>query len=175
MDFGKELKKLLDAEETALLDPLSELTRTQSGVLEAIQKTGSDISHQVEEIYDIVKTADVNTREIKSAAKRESTLIAGLITLSDLLDSVLMYMKSAGAIHASTIAAKKDEVLGSCGLEAYDGLGQQLDPRYHTVASAEYSEAPHESVTRVLENGYIYRGNVTRKATVIVSKGSENT
>ena len=174
MDFEAELKKLIAEEESPLLDPLAELAQAHNGMLEAIHKTGADISLQVEEVYDIIKEADGNAKEVKNSAKRETLLLGGMIAINDLLESLLLFIKSTGAVQTETIAAKREEALKACGLEAVDSIGQRLDPRFHTVASAEYSEAPPESVTRVLESGYIYRGNVIRKATVMISKGSEN-
>ena len=187
MDFAAELKKLLDAEDNPPTDPLAELTLTQarllegiykdgsdiSRLLEGIYKTGSDISLQVEEVYDIVKEADENAKEVRSAAKRESQLLGGLIAISDLLDDILDSFQYGNSVHSGVIAAKRDEILDACGLEKYESLGRQLDPRLHTVVSAECSDAPVESVTRVLESGYMYRGNVIRRATVIISKGKQ--
>ena len=174
MNFAAELKKLLEAEESPPTDPLAELSRAQAELLEAIHKTDSGISLQVEEIYDIVKESDENAKEIKNAAKRESALLGALIAVTDLLDSLLQHIQHTGAAHVETIAAKMDEALNACGLEKLGFIGQQLDPRQHSVASAEFSGAPLESVVRVLENGYMYRGNVIRKAAVIISKGSES-
>ena len=174
MNFEAELKKLLDAEETPLLDPLAELARAQAGFLEVISKQGSDVSLQVEEIYDIVKSADENAKEIKNAAKRENLLLSSMIAMNDMLDSLMQYIGRTDARHSETIASKRDELMNVCGLERLGLPGQQLDPRIHTVAAAEFDEAPPESVIRVLESGYLYRGNVVRKATVIISKGSEN-
>ena len=174
MNFEAELKKLLDAEEFPPLDPLVELARAQAGALEAIHKHSSDVSMQVEEIYDIVKEADENAKEAKNAAKRESLLLSSLFAVNDLLDSMLQFAQNTGAIHAETIAAKREEHMNACGVERVGFPGQTLDPRIHTVASAEESDAPFESVTRVLESGYLYRGNVARKATVIISKGKES-
>jgi len=174
MDFLTELKRLLDAEATPLLDPLSELTKAQAGLLEAINKRNSDISMQVEEIYDIVKEADENARELKSAAKREAQLLNALIEITDLLDNSVQFMRSAGAVHAETLAAKREEALTASGLERVGDIGQRLDPGLHTVAFAEHSETPFETVIKVVECGYTYRGKVLRKATVIISKGGNN-
>ena len=173
MNFAAELKKLLDAEEVPPHDPLAELTQANARLLESIVKNGSDVSMQVEEIYDIIKETDDNARELKIAAKREKLLLGSLIDFCDLLDSLLQYVRRTGADHAETIAAKKEEALDACGVETVGYLGQMLDPRIHTVASAEESDAPFESVIRILESGYTYRGNVVRKATVIISKGRE--
>ena len=170
MDFEKELQTLLDAEETLPQDPLAELARAQAGLLERIRKQGADMSLQTEEIYDIVKENDENAREIKLAAKRENLLLNGLVSLCDLLDGLLRHMQNTP--HACTAAAQKEQLLHTCGLEPLGAKGERLDPRLHTVSAAEYGESPTETVIRVLESGYVYRGKVLRKATVILSKGN---
>ena len=172
MDFAAELEKLLSAEESPPIDPLVELVRAHAGALKDIHKGSSGISMQVEEIYDIVKESDENAKETKNAAKRESLLLNAFFIVNDLLDSLLFNPLLAGGVHTEALAAKREETLQACGIERIGCRGQMLDPRIHTVASAEESEAQRETVTRVLESGYLYRGNVARKATVIISKGA---
>jgi len=169
MNFAVELQRLLQAENPPPVDPISELMKTQTGVLDSILKNGDNLSLQVEEIYDIIKDSDENAREVKSAAKRENTLLSGFVAMSDLTDGLLQYLQE----HSGTITAKKDEIMNACGVERLGLVGERLDPRTHTVAAAEFSDAPIESVIRVLEHGYAYRGKVVRKATVILSKGAE--
>ena len=171
MDFAAELQLLLHEEEPPPIDPLTELALTQAGILDNIQKNNENLSLQVEEIYDIIKEADENAKELKNAVKRENALLSALVGLCDLLDSLLPYTQE----HSQTIAAKKEEATDLCGLERLGLPGERMDPRLHTAASAEYSGAPPESIIRVLESGYAYRGKVIRKATVIISKGEENT
>ena len=174
MDFAAELNSLLLAEVEPPVDVLAELTKAHLTLLEALRKTGSDVSLQVEEIYDIVKDSDENAKEVRNAAKREQQLLGSFIIVSDMLDGLLQFIQPSGAGHAATIAAKRDEALKACGLERFDGLGSFLDPRFHTVAGAEFYDAPPEHVIGVLECGYVYRGSVIRKAAVIISKGRED-
>ena len=173
MDFALELQKLLNEEEIPLQNPLEEIAKSQLNMLEKVTKNSSEISLQVEEIYDIIKDSEENAREIKNAAKREETLLGGFIAINDLLDSIIQYMPNTDMSHIKVINGRRDEVLSACGIEKTGFTGQKLEPKLHTVASAEQSEAPHETITQVLESGYTYRGNITRKATVIVSKGNE--
>ena len=173
MDFDAELQKLLEAEEYPPVDPLEELVAAQAKLMEDVRKINSDISLQVEEVYDIVKEADENAKEVKNAAKREDTLLGSLILVNDLVDGLLQFIQYAGAAHVEALAAKREAALNISGLERLGAPGEHLDPRFHTVANAEYCDAPQESITRVLESGYVYRDNVLRKATVIISKGSE--
>ena len=170
MDFIAELQKLLDAEEDLPFDPLLELVQMQAKSLENIDKTNNSISLQTEEIYDIIKESDNNVHELKASAKRETLLLNALVSISDLLDGLLSYIQE----HSQTVIAKKVEAMNACGLEQLGFPGERLDPRLHMVFSAEYSNAPLESVIRVLENGYAYRGKIIRRATVILSKGEEN-
>lgn len=177
MDFAAELQKLLRETEPPVVDPLSELaqaqaelTRVQEALLEGIQKNGADLSLQIEEIYDIVNESNEKAKEANAAIKRENLLLRGLVAMGDLLDNLLPYIQE----HAQTIAAKKEEAMNACAIEQLGFPGERLDPKLHSVASAEYSAAPLESVIRVLESGYAYRGKIIRKATVILSKGVQN-
>ena len=173
MNFAAELKKLLDAEENPPLDPLVEIARAQARLTEAIGKNGAGVSMQVEEIYDIIKETDGNAKEVKNAAKRETQLLGALIAMSDLLDDFARFIHAAGAGHAETIYAKTAEIMNGCGLERIGHIGDRLDPRIHTVSAVEHSDAPPESVIKVLQSGFEYRGTVIRRAAVIISKGSE--
>ena len=170
MDFTSELQKLLTLEESPPFDTFTELAQAQMTFFECIQKNDSNISLQVEEIYDIIKDYDDNAKEVKTAVKRENILVSGLVSLGDLLDTLVPYVQG----HDQALTVKKDDILNACGVELLGFVGEQLDPRLHTVASAVFSEAMIESVIDVLEYGYVYRGKVIRKATVILSKGAEN-
>ena len=169
--FAERLQKLLDEEETIPADPLLELTAAQLQLFDVISKNNTDISLQIEEIYDIVKDADENAKRAKNAAKRESRLLESLIASLDLLEGLSQYMRDTGTEHWVTIDAKIEEILRFCGLEKTAALGQRLDPKLHTVAAAQEDELPKESIIRILESGYEYEGKPIRKATVIVSKG----
>lgn|GEM_PF-1010889 len=177
MDFAAELMKLLEAEELPPTDPLVELAQSQGGEDKELEKTllqkNDDISLQIEEIYDIIKEADENSKELKAAAKRENSLIAAIIASGDLLDNVLHYLRGLGEDDANIISSQRDIALASCDIERLGVPGERLDPRFHTVGDGEFSEMPFETVTQVLDSGYVYRGKVLRKATVVISKGEE--
>lgn len=170
MNFSTELKKLLKAEKSPPVDPFIELMGVQAELLAGIKKKDADLSLQIEEIYAIIKKTDENEKEVKAAVKRESSLLNGFIMLCDLLDDLLPHIGG----HSEAVEAKKDEVMRTCGMEPLGFIGERLDPKLHTAASAEYSDAPLECVIRVLQAGYAYRGKVIKKATVILSKGPEN-
>jgi len=173
VDFNDELQKLLDAEKTPPLDPLVEIAQAQAEALEEIRRRNADLSLQVEEIYDIIKDADENAKELKLAERRENALLGSLISTTGILDNLLEYLRRAGAEGVEPLAAQHEAALISCGLERLGFPGERLDPRLHTVISAEFNEAPLETVVQTVESGYQYRGKVIRKAAVIISKGAD--
>jgi len=172
MDFAAELQKLIDAEDAPPLDPMAELALGQAALLEDIRKREENLSLQVEEIYDIIKESDDNEKAAKAALKRETRLLESLLAITDLTDDVLRYLSERGAAHIEAIAAKLDEAISACGVERFGAPGEQLDPRLHTVISAEESDFPFEQVTRVLQSGCAYNGKLIRKASVVVSNGT---
>ena len=173
MDFVAELQKLLNEEDTPLVDPLTEMARVNAVCLESIKNTDTNIALQIEEIYDIIKDADANAKEIKAAETRENILLNGLVAMSDLLDSLFAHMREGNNEHSQVVVAKMTEIINACGLEPLGFPGERLDPRLHTVSSAEFSEAPPEAIIYVIQRGYKHRGKILRKATVILSKGAE--
>ena len=197
IDFYAELQKLLSMEDPPIADPFTELARaqaefaraqmesageqkelvsaqkelalSQAGLFDDIQKNGANLSLQLEEIYDIIKGADDSAKGYNAAIKRENMLLGALVSMGDLLEGLLPYLHE----HSQTVAVKMGDVLYACGLARFGSPGEPFDTRLHTAASAEYSDIPFESITRVLESGYAYQGKMIRKATVILSKGNE--
>ena len=129
----------------------------------------SDLSLQVEEIYDLVKENDENVRAIKAGEKREQQLIDGISGLCEMVNAFLPHIPG----HAAVVLAKKNEILQACGLTPIGRVGEKLAPALHTTHSAIYHEVPAETIVDVLESGFIYRGKVIKKAMVILSKGAE--
>jgi len=172
MNFAADLLKLLNEEENQPVDPLAELLRVSVSQLESINNNKADLSLQVEEVYDIIKDFDSNEKEVKAAERREKLLLQGLIEMFDLVSGVISYMQGRNTEHILVIETKLNEIMNGCGIEPLGFNGERLDPNIHTVSSAVFDNAPIESVVRVLERGYMYRGKILRKATVILSKGA---
>jgi len=195
MDFAAELQKLINQQELPLADPLTELSnahlelsRKQSELsqenisrvtssVSGLQKATSAMSLQTEEIYDIIKEADDNKKELRTVAKREKKLLTGLIESIDLLDGFLVQFSQVYGEHAfehvEVIMSKIADILEESEVQMLGFEGEHLNVRQHKVASAEYSDAPEETVIAVLERGYAYRDSIIRKSTVILSKGAE--
>jgi len=177
-DFEAELNKLLEQENEPLPQSgIEELAAESQQILYALYKKQSDISMQVEELYDIVKDSDnTNLQKALYDEKRRAGLaIRTVVGLSDLIDDFYEFSLQGGNedIHnqARLMRKKAGGLLEGCGITRLGEEGQPLDPQIHTVHAGMYSQIPRERVAKVLQSGYLYLGALLRKATVVVSIG----
>ncbi len=59
------------------------------------------------------------------------------------------------------------------GLQKMELKGQKFDPFRHEAAMKEDSVEPEGTITKVIQAGYLFRGNVLRHAIVAVSSGKK--
>jgi molecular chaperone GrpE (heat shock protein) len=182
VDFEAELAKLLAGEQEPLPGyELAEVLTEGRNLLEALNKKQSDLSLQVEEIYDLAKEADVRElREVLNVEKgRVTQLLEAAAGLSDLLEHFCVYAGQSGSAELERqgrlLWQNSRLLLEDCGITRVGEAGQPLDPFLHTVQSAVASEFPREHIARVLQSGYRYMGMVLRKAVVVVSTGDIQT
>jgi molecular chaperone GrpE (heat shock protein) len=177
-DFKRELNKLLEQETQPL--PGSEFTEIAldgQRLLTSLSKKQSELSMQVEEIYDIVGNMDTAALQdaMLSERRRADTLADAVVGLCDVLEDFCAYARDSGDAELDKQARmmwnNAGHLLECCGFARLGQDGQPLDPEIHAVQSAVLSPAPREHVTRVLQSGYRYRGAIVRKAAVLVSKG----
>ena len=180
LDFETELNALLALETTSPPDSeLAELLFAGRTLLEAWDRKQTDLSLQVEEIYDLLKDADTSlTQEALDAEKaRGDKLLRLAIGLCDVLEDFYSYARQSEnkslAHDAALMWKNAGDLLETCGITRIGEEGQFLDPAIHTVKAAAVSPLPREYVARVLGSGYRYLGAVARKASVIVSAGNE--
>jgi molecular chaperone GrpE (heat shock protein) len=182
VDFEAELKKLLKGEQEPLPEyDLVEVLAEGRNLLETLNKKQSDLSLQVEEIYDLAKEAD--TRELREALNAErgrvNQLLGSAVGLSDLLEHFCVYAGQSGSAELERqgrlLWQNSRLLLEDCGITRLGEAGQPLDPLLHTVQSAAASEFPREHIARVLQSGYRYMGMVLRKAVVVISTGDIHT
>jgi molecular chaperone GrpE (heat shock protein) len=187
VNFEAELEKLLIREQKPL--PHYELTEAAAAerellamereLLAAVQKKQTDLSLQVEEIYDLVKEGD--TRVLQEALDTEKgrtgQLALAAIGLCDMLEDFCAYARQSGngdLEHQGLLLWKNSgALLESCGITRLGEEGQPLDPAIHTVQAAVASAFPREHVAQVLQSGYRYLGVVVRRAVVVLSAGNE--
>ncbi len=176
LDFKAELDKLLSMETEPLPDKGDELAE----VLLSFGKKQTDISMQVEEIYDIVKDADDSAarEELRSERKRAVRLVNAVMGLCDIIEDFHVYAArnadEALAGQALMMWRNTEKMLEECGMSRINGYGEtgeRFNPEIHKVQAVSPSVYPREHVTRVLRSGYRHMGEVARKAVVVVSAG----
>jgi molecular chaperone GrpE (heat shock protein) len=181
VNFEAELDKLLAREQEPLLQhELAEFAAAEREILAAVNKKQTDLSLQVEEIYDLVKEGDSKVlQETLDAEKgRARQLALTAIGLCDLLEDFCAYARQSGSEdleHQGRLLWKNSgALLENCGITRLGEEGQPLNPAIHTVQAAAASVFPQEYVAQVLQSGYRYLGAVVRRAVVVISSGTEN-
>ena len=179
MDFEAELNKLLTLESEPMpKNELSELLAAGQQLLLTLNKKQTDISMQIEEIYDITKELDTNElkESIREEKERTYTAVQTAVGLCDLIDDFCEFAAKSGneelEQQASIMRKNADNLLGGCEIMRMGARGQQLDPEIHSVQAGTDSDIPRECVSQVLQSGFRYKGDVIRKAVVIVSMGN---
>jgi molecular chaperone GrpE (heat shock protein) len=148
--------------------------------LAELNKKQTDISLQIEEIYDLVKEQDNQALVERAEAEktRADQLVLAAIGLSDLLDDFCAYARQSGSeeLHhqAGLLRESANGILSAQGIFSFGAAGQSMDPRIHTVKASVESPLPRELVVDVLQSGYVYRNVILRKAAVVVSRGTED-
>jgi molecular chaperone GrpE (heat shock protein) len=178
LDFKQELYNLLKQETQPLpKDELTEIAMTGQQLLATLNKKQSELSLQVEEIYDIVGNTDTTALQevIQSEKRRADTLAGAMVGLCDILEDVRAYARNSGdaELDRQTRIMWKNagNLLERCGFARLGEDGQPLDPEIHAVRSVAASPVPREHVAQVLQSGYRYLGSVIRKAAVVLSEG----
>jgi molecular chaperone GrpE (heat shock protein) len=179
VDFETELAKLLDKEEVPPQDETAELTGVLQYLLNAFNKKQTEYSLQLEEIYDTLKSQDTQVLQASLAAEgqRANHLALTALGLSDNLEHFCAYARQSGTeelrAQAEILWNNSANLLAGCGILRLGNEEEPFDPRIHQVQGAIASALPRERVVQVLQSGYGYLGTVLRKATVLLSRGPE--
>jgi molecular chaperone GrpE (heat shock protein) len=181
LNFEAELDKLLSRETERLPQcGLAEFAAAGQRLLADLNKKQTDVSLQIEEIYDLVKEQD--TRVLREALDAEKTranqLALAAVGLSDLLEDFCVYAGQSGSEElkhqAGLLRENSGRILAGCGIVRLGEKGEPLDPRIHTVKASAESPLPRERVVQVLQSGYACQNALMRKAAVVVSRGRED-
>jgi molecular chaperone GrpE (heat shock protein) len=178
VNFEAELEKLLAAEQEPPVYELAELAASERELFAALNKKNTDISLQIEEIYDLVKEGDTHVLQqaYETERNRAGQLAGTAIALCDMLEDFCAYARQSGSgdlEHQARLLWKNSgTLLEACGLTRLGEEGQLLDPAIHKVQAAAPSALPREYVTQVLQSGYRYLGAIARRAVVVVSAGN---
>lgn len=158
----------------------AELAAEGRKFLEELDKKQTDVSLQIEEIYDLVKEQD--TRIWQDAVNVEKTKVNRLvfvaIALADLIEDFFTYARQSGSEElkhqAGIMWENAGGALSGCGIFRFGEEGQPLNPQIHTVKASVESPLPREQVVQVLQSGYLYHNTLLRKAAVVLSRGQED-
>jgi molecular chaperone GrpE (heat shock protein) len=181
LNFEAELDKLLSRETGTLPQyEFAEIAAAGQMFLAELTKKQTDVSLQIEEIYDLVKEQD--TRYLREAADAEKTranhLVFTAISLSDLLEDFYAYAKQSGSEElkhqAKLMWENAGGILSGRGIFRFGEEGQLLNPQIHTVKASVESPLPRECVVQVLQSGYLYQNVLLRKAAVVISRGQDD-
>jgi molecular chaperone GrpE (heat shock protein) len=185
INFETELHNLLTRESEPIskneLTKLTELAAAGQQLLVTLNKRQTDMSAQIEEIYDLTKETDTRVLQtvLQAEKNRADQLAVTVMSLSDIIEDFCVYARQSGSeeLEHQALMMRKNagNLLESCGITNVGEEGQLLDPEIHAVHSAVVSPIPREHVARVLQSGYRYLGALTRKAAVVVSVGMEET
>jgi molecular chaperone GrpE (heat shock protein) len=182
INFETELNNLLAQESEPLpQNELAALAAAEQQLLQTLNKKQTEISAQIEEIYDLAKETDTTVLQaaLQAEKNRADQMAATAMSLSDIIEDFCAYARQSDSEeleHQALIMRKNaSDLLESRGITKVGEEGQRLDPEIHTVHSAVASPIPREHVARVLQSGYRYLGALARKADVVVSVGMEET
>jgi molecular chaperone GrpE (heat shock protein) len=180
LNFEDELNKLLFRETERLPQyEAAELAAAGQELLAELNKKQTDVSLQIEEIYDLVKEQDTRIFQetIDAEKARSSQLVYAAMALSGLLEDFCTYAEQGGSEElkhqANLLWEHSGSILGDRGIFRFGAAGEFLNPQIHTVKASVESSLPREQVVRVLESGYAYQGLLLKKAAVVVSRGPE--
>ena len=181
LDFETELNKLLSRETEQIpryeFAQAVEMAALGQELLTDLQKKQTDVSLQVEEIYDLLK--EQNTKGLQEALEAEKNradkLARTAIALCDLLEDFCAYARLSGSEElkhqADILRTQSGRYLADNNIIRFGEEGQPLNPQIHTVQKGVESPLPREQVLEVLQSGYVYKNALVRKAAVVVSLG----
>jgi molecular chaperone GrpE (heat shock protein) len=178
MDFEVELNKLLSLEAGRIPDyEFAAAAAAEQELLTELAKKQTDVSLQIEEIYDLVKEQGFLRERANAEKSRADQLALAAVGLADLLEDFCAYAGRSGSEElerqAKMLWENAGGILAGQGLLRFGTEGEALDPRIHTVKASGESPLPREQLIRVLQSGYVYQNTLIRKAAVVVSRGPE--
>ncbi|MCL1919140.1 MAG: nucleotide exchange factor GrpE [Peptococcaceae bacterium] len=180
VDFKTELDKLLAQENEPLPQgEFMELATVWRQLLLMLNRKHTDISMQIEEIYDITQQKDTGVLQeaLRAAKEQEGRLVQAAVGLCDLIDDFCVFAGQSDSEalenQALMMQKKANALLEKCAMIRLGEEGQPLNPEIHTVRAAVPSSFPREYVACVLQSGYRYLGSVMCKAIVAASLGEE--
>ena len=126
------------------------------------------------ETENIKKRLARETDELKKFAA--DSILSDLLPVLDNLDLALNHAQSLDACKDFVIGVDMTrkmflETLAKHGLEAVGKVGDEFDPNFHeAMGMAQVADLPDNSITQIMQRGYILKERVIRPAKVMVNK-----
>lgn len=135
----------------------------------------SEANINLEQLID--KMEDLNTLNINFEKEQDekNKLINALINILDLNDDIFTYLDETNDNSQVKLAYELiDKELTLLGIKIINDINVLIDHRYHYIEKIINDNAkPDLMVIKIIKKGYLYNGNIIRKASVIVNKRSE--
>jgi len=195
-DIKKEISFFIKRHlsETSNNMPSEELLISTQKTFKRIGKEQYNISEKIEELMLMVeeqaeeqkqeqkkeknnieeKMRSINL-EFKKSEKEKDSLVDLLIFTNDTFEDLFRFVKKSNNIEwyeQMEIQWKKiGEKLLTQGITRIDPIDTIFSPFIHTaLKTSQNNEIPNEQITEVIQSGYMYKGNIIRKAKVIVNQ-----
>jgi molecular chaperone GrpE len=153
---NENLPEQLEQEKNKAEDYLERLKRLQVDYQDLIVKSKREKVEYAQQIHsklllDVLEVQDNFERALESAKQSRGK--------KNLITGIEMIMKQLKGI------------LDSEGVKEIDAVGKPLDPQKHEVFNIETnSELPENTVTQIIQKGYMYQDKILRLSKVNVSK-----
>lgn len=182
IDVNKELQRYsLEDIEIDFESDISELLNAFNKIFEKIGKQQYKSATNMEEILEIIDEIKEDNEslksfknDVKSMDKENQILIKTLIEVADLFEDIYIYSrKSSNQALKEQMGLqwnKLEQILLTCGLTRFGKEEDMFNSHLHIPK--ETKENGHINQIQILEimkSGYIYRGEVIRKAEVVVN------
>lgn len=178
-------------------------TRTENAAKQAASDTEHSQSNLVPEKEDVEKkleeteknlaeatdrllrlTAEFDNYKKRTAKEKEQLAIHAegklMLKLLPVYEEISLAEKEAAKVKEEAVSegvlmvlAKLRASFDKEGLQEMKLSGEKFDPYRHEVALREESDKPEGEIVRVIQKGYLFKGEVLRHAIVSVSSGKK--
>lgn len=189
IDVKKEIKRYMpidldniDNKSYRQDETLIEAVKGFSAVLKRIGKEQYRYSHQLEEILDLIEdlkahesSGDILREDNRQAKKEIDLLTKAILDLADALEDIYTYAIEFGDEALKGQMAIQWDKLGTIltqyGISRMEGIGTHFTSTFYVAkAIEEDDDIPHGQIVGVIRSGYLWKGQVLRKAQVIVNR-----
>jgi len=156
-----------------LLQLFRRLTKGQWKTQQKADHAAQKVADYLDEHGDRVTELKEERAALEDREEQYQRVLLEIMDLFDQLDETAQRSDSSAFQSAATSLRKKlARTVGKVGLERIPAEGESPDSLYHHVVNATEAdaEAERDTIVDVVRPGYLLRGEVLRKADVIIAK-----